>query len=101
MRWAACRRRHSLGNQSVLLKHVNDDATVMKALVQKLLMCRVKPYYLYQCDLIRLGAPARECASGVEIMQQLRGRTTAMPCRNTSLTPPAAAARCLSILITF
>jgi lysine 2,3-aminomutase len=41
-----------LGNQSVLLKHVNDDVDVMKAHVQKLLMCRVKPYYLYQCDLI-------------------------------------------------
>src|SRR4029434_5533587 len=38
-----------LGNQSVLLKHVNDDVTVMRALVQKLLMCRVKPYYVYQC----------------------------------------------------
>ena len=36
-----------LGNQSVLLKHVNDDALVMKAHMQKLLMCRVKPYYIY------------------------------------------------------
>ena len=66
-----------LGNQSVLLKHVNDDVTVMKALVQKLLMCRVKPYYVYQCDLIagsaHLRTPVRK---GLEIMKALRGHTT-------------------------
>jgi lysine 2,3-aminomutase len=66
-----------LGNQSVLLRHVNDDATVMKALVQKLLMCRVKPYYLYQCDLISGSAHLRASVSkGLEIMEQLRGHTT-------------------------
>src|SRR6188508_1901375 len=48
-----------LGNQSVLLRHVNDDSTVMKALVQKLLLCRVKPYYVYQCDLISGSAHLR------------------------------------------
>jgi lysine 2,3-aminomutase len=66
-----------LGNQSVLLKHVNDDAEVMKALVQKLLMCRVKPYYLYQCDLIAGSAHLRaSVAKGLEIMEKLRGYTT-------------------------
>ncbi|HEU5397317.1 MAG TPA: KamA family radical SAM protein [Verrucomicrobiae bacterium] len=66
-----------LGNQSVLLKNVNDDATVMKAHVQKLLMCRVKPYYLYQCDLISGSAHLRASVSkGLEIMEQLRGHTT-------------------------
>ena len=66
-----------LGNQSVLLKHVNDDADVMKALVQKLLMCRVKPYYLYQCDLISGSAHLRaSVAKGLEIMEKLRGHTT-------------------------
>jgi len=66
-----------LGNQSVLLKHVNDDATVMKALVQKLLMCREKPYYLYQCDLISGSAHLRASVrKGIEIMTQLRGHTT-------------------------
>jgi lysine 2,3-aminomutase len=66
-----------LGNQSVLLKHVNDDADVMKALVQKLLMCRVKPYYLYQCDLIAGSAHLRaSVAKGLEIMEKLRGHTT-------------------------
>src|SRR5271154_4360754 len=66
-----------LGNQSVLLKHVNDDATVMKAHVQKLLMCRVKPYYIYQCDLISGSAHLRTSVrKGIEIMEQLRGHTT-------------------------
>ncbi len=66
-----------LGNQSVLLKNVNDDATVMKALMQKLLICRVKPYYLYQCDLIAGSAHLRaSVARGLEIMEQLRGHTT-------------------------
>jgi lysine 2,3-aminomutase len=66
-----------LGNQSVLLKHVNDDAEVMKALMQKLLMCRVKPYYLYQCDLIAGSAHLRAPVSkGLEIMEKLRGHTT-------------------------
>lgn len=66
-----------LGNQSVLLKHVNDDAGVMKVQVQKLLMCRVKPYYLYQCDLIAGSAHLRaSVAKGLEIMENLRGHTT-------------------------
>lgn len=66
-----------LGNQSVLLKHVNDDAEVMKAHVQKLLMCRVKPYYIYQCDLISGSAHLRTSVrKGIEIMQALRGHTT-------------------------
>ncbi|MBI3416818.1 MAG: KamA family radical SAM protein [Verrucomicrobia bacterium] len=66
-----------LGNQSVLLKHVNDDAEVMKALTHKLLMCRVKPYYIYQCDLIAGSAHLRASVrKGIEIMQALRGHTT-------------------------
>ena len=66
-----------LGNQSVLLRHVNDDVTVMKAQVQKLLMCRVKPYYIYQCDLISGSAHLRASVrKGLEIMEGLRGHTT-------------------------
>ena len=66
-----------LGNQSVLLKHVNDDVIVMEALLHKLLMCRVKPYYLYQCDLIAGSAHLRASVrKGLEIMQALRGHTT-------------------------
>jgi lysine 2,3-aminomutase len=66
-----------LGNQSVLLRNVNDDVDVMRALVHKLLMCRVRPYYLYQLDLIHgsshLQAPI---AKGIEIIEGLRGHTT-------------------------
>jgi len=66
-----------LGNQTVLLKHVNDDADVMKAHLQKLLMCRVKPYYIYQCDLISGSAHLRASVrKGIEIMEKLRGHTT-------------------------
>jgi lysine 2,3-aminomutase len=66
-----------LGNQTVLLRHVNDDAMVMRALMQKLLMCRVKPYYIYQCDLISGSAHLRTSVrKGLEIMESLRGHTT-------------------------
>jgi lysine 2,3-aminomutase len=66
-----------LGNQSVLLRDVNDDVTVMRALLQKLLMCRVRPYYLYQCDLISGSAHLRTSVrKGLEIMEALRGHTT-------------------------
>ncbi len=66
-----------LGNQSVLLRGVNDDAAVMKELIQKLLMCRVRPYYLYQLDLIQGSSHLQvPVAKGLEIMEQLRGHTT-------------------------
>jgi lysine 2,3-aminomutase len=66
-----------LGNQSVLLRNVNDSAVVMKAHVQKLLMCRVRPYYIYQCDLISGSAHLRTSVrKGIEIMKELRGHTT-------------------------
>jgi lysine 2,3-aminomutase len=66
-----------LGNQSVLLRGVNDDLTVMKAHVQKLLLCRVKPYYLYQCDLIAGSSHLRASVQqGLDIMEGLRGHTT-------------------------
>jgi lysine 2,3-aminomutase len=66
-----------LGNQSVLLRHVNDDPEIMKAHVQKLLMCRVRPYYIYQCDLIAGSAHLRTSVRrGLAIMEKLRGHTT-------------------------
>lgn len=66
-----------LGNQSVLLKGVNDDLAVMKSLVHKLLMCRVRPYYIYQCDLINGSSHLRtSVAKGIEIIEGLRGHTT-------------------------
>lgn len=66
-----------LGNQSVLLAGVNDDVPIMKSLVQKLLMCRVRPYYLYQCDLIQGSTHLRTSVmKGIEIIEALRGHTT-------------------------
>jgi lysine 2,3-aminomutase len=66
-----------LGNQSVLLKGVNDDADVMKALVHRLLRMRVRPYYLYQMDLITGGAHFKvDVRKGIEIIRALRGHTT-------------------------
>lgn len=66
-----------LGNQSVLLKGVNDDADVMKALVHRLLRMRVRPYYLYQMDLITGGSHFKvDVRKGLEIIQALRGHTT-------------------------
>lgn len=66
-----------LGNQSVLLRDVNDDPAIMKSLVHKLLMCRVRPYYLYQCDLIKGSAHLRASVSkGLDIIESLRGHTT-------------------------
>ncbi len=66
-----------LGNQSVLLRGVNDDAEVMKELVHKLLMMRVRPYYIYQCDPV-LGTHhlRTTVAKGIEIIEALRGHTT-------------------------
>jgi lysine 2,3-aminomutase len=66
-----------LGNQSVLLRGVNDDPAVMKSLMHKLLMCRVRPYYLYQCDLIKGSSHLRTSVkTGLEIIESLRGHTT-------------------------
>ncbi|MDB9741432.1 KamA family radical SAM protein [Akkermansiaceae bacterium] len=66
-----------MGNQSVLLNGINDDLDVQRALVHKLLMCRVKPYYLYQCDLIKGSSHLRTSVEkGIEIIEGLRGHTS-------------------------
>ncbi len=66
-----------LGNQTVLLNGVNDTAEVMKELMHKLLMMRVRPYYIYQCDLVKGTHHLRTSVrTGLEIMEQLRGHTT-------------------------
>lgn len=66
-----------LGNQSVLLKGVNDDSEVMRDLVHRLLQMRVRPYYLYQCDLITGSSHLRvDPRKGLEIIDSLRGHTT-------------------------
>ncbi|MEW6047361.1 MAG: KamA family radical SAM protein [Bacillota bacterium] len=66
-----------VGNQTVLLKGVNDDPEVMRQLVQGLLKMRVRPYYLYQCDLLRGTAHFRTpIETGLEIISSLQGWTT-------------------------
>ncbi|MCL2575597.1 MAG: lysine 2,3-aminomutase [Defluviitaleaceae bacterium] len=66
-----------LGNQSVLLAGINDCAHVMKDLVQKLVKIRVRPYYIYQCDLaLGLSHFRTPVAKGIEIIEALRGHTS-------------------------
>ncbi|MEM9479524.1 MAG: KamA family radical SAM protein [Verrucomicrobiota bacterium] len=66
-----------LGNQSVLLRGVNDELETMRTLIHKLLRCRVRPYYLYQCDLIEGSSHLRtSVAKGIELIENLRGHTT-------------------------
>ena len=68
-----------MGNQTVLLRDVNDCPNIMKRLMHELLMIRVKPYYIYQCDLSRGISHFRTSISkGMEIMENLRGHTTGM-----------------------
>lgn len=66
-----------LGNQSVLLKGINDCPVIMKKLVHELVKCRVRPYYLYQCDLSSGIEHFRTSVStGLEIIEMLRGHTS-------------------------
>lgn len=68
-----------LGNQSVLLRGINDDPRDMEQLCRLLVRCRVRPYYLFQCDLVRGIEHFRTPLSrGIEIMEYLRGRLTGM-----------------------
>ncbi len=80
---AACARLADagipLGNQSVLLAGVNDCPQVMKKLSHELLKIRVRPYYIYQCDL-SLGIEhfRTSVAAGIEVIENLRGHTTGL-----------------------
>jgi lysine 2,3-aminomutase len=66
-----------LGSQTVLLKGINDKPYVMKKLVQELLKIRVRPYYIYQCDLATGTEHFRtSVATGIQIIEKLRGHTT-------------------------
>jgi lysine 2,3-aminomutase len=66
-----------LGNQSVLLAGVNDCVHLQRQLVQELVRIRVRPYYLYQCDLVDGSGQFRTpVAKGIEIMEGLRGHTS-------------------------
>lgn len=68
-----------LGNQTVLLRGVNDEPTIMKRLMQKLLMIRVRPYYLYQADLVKGTDHFRTSVDeGLEIIRALRGHISGL-----------------------
>lgn len=68
-----------LGNQTVLLKGVNDCPYIMRELMQKLLKIRVRPYYIYQCDLSRgIGHFRTSVSKGIHIMENLRGHTSGL-----------------------
>ncbi|OQY41354.1 MAG: lysine 2,3-aminomutase [Fusobacteriia bacterium 4572_74] len=66
-----------LGNQSVLLRGINDCTHIMKELVQNLVAIRVRPYYIYQCDLsVGLEHFRTPVSKGIEIIEGLRGHTS-------------------------
>jgi lysine 2,3-aminomutase len=66
-----------LGNQSVLLAGVNDCVHIQRKLVHDLVQLRVRPYYLYQCDLVHGAGHFRTpVAKGIEIIEGLRGHTS-------------------------
>jgi len=68
-----------LGCQTVLLKGVNDSPEVMKELMHKLLQMRVKPYYIYQCDLTRgVNHFRTKVDAGLEVICALRGHTSGL-----------------------
>lgn len=78
---AACERLANagvpLGNQSVLLAGINDCVHVMKKLVHELVKMRVRPYYIYQCDLsMGLEHFRTPVSKGIEIIEGLRGHTS-------------------------
>jgi len=78
---AACARMADagipLGNQSVLLRGINDCVPVMKKLVHDLVKIRVRPYYIYQCDLsMGLEHFRTPVSKGIEIIENLRGHTS-------------------------
>jgi lysine 2,3-aminomutase len=66
-----------LGNQAVLLAGVNDDPHIQRRLVHDLVKMRVRPYYLYQCDLVHGAGHFRTpIGKGIEIIESLRGHTS-------------------------
>tara|TARA_B100001964_G_scaffold101102_1_gene113037 strand:+ start:1750 stop:2886 length:1137 start_codon:yes stop_codon:yes gene_type:complete len=68
-----------LGSQTVLLKGVNDDTGVMKELMHKLLMIRIRPYYIYQADMA-LGTDhfRTDVQKGLNLISDLQGHTSGM-----------------------
>jgi lysine 2,3-aminomutase len=68
-----------VGNQTVLLRGVNDDPRVLEVLFRALVRIRVRPYYLFQCDLVQGVEHFRTpLARGIEVMEYLRGRLSGL-----------------------
>jgi lysine 2,3-aminomutase len=66
-----------LGSQTVLLKGINDRPSTMRKLIHELLKLRVRPYYIYQCDLVKGTQHFRTSVdSGINIIEKLRGHTS-------------------------
>jgi len=79
-----------LGSQTVLLAGINDCPNVIKALVRKMVRNRVRPYYLYQCDLVHGAGHFRTPVSkGVEIMEALRGHVSGFAIPTYVIDAPA------------
>jgi lysine 2,3-aminomutase len=79
----ACEKLSSAGiplaNQTVLLRDINDCPYIMKKLMQELLRIRVRPYYIYQCDLsVGISHFRSSITKGIEIIENLRGHTSGM-----------------------
>jgi len=90
---AACERLARLGiplgNQTVLLAGVNDDARTIKELFHKLLKARVRPYYLFQCDQVIGTSHLRTSVwKGIEVMEALRGHTSGMAVPTFAIDAP-------------
>jgi len=78
-----------VGNQSVLLKGINDDPDIMEKLLRGLVRMRVRPYYLFQCDLVAGVEHFRTPLSrGIEIMERLRGRLSGIAIPNFVVDMP-------------
>ena len=68
-----------VGNQSVLLRNINDCPQLMKKLIQQLVKIRVKPYYIYQCDMSQGIEHFRTpISSGIQVIEYLRGHTSGL-----------------------
>ncbi len=87
-----------LGNQTVLLRGVNDCPHIQKALVNKLVKARVRPYYIYQCDLSEGIEHFRTPVSkGIEIIEHLRGHVSGYAVPTFVVDTPGGGGKCLSV----
>ncbi len=95
---AACARISDagipMGNQTVLLRGINDDPAIMEELCRGLVRMRVRPYYLFQCDLVKgvehFRTPLRR---GLEIMEYLRGRVSGLAIPTFVVDAPGGAGK--------